>query len=64
MCAIGSAQHVADRVSQYHEEGVDVAIILPISSRPGDPSVASNTYFSVAEELRKRRIISSKQIEV
>ncbi len=64
MCAIGSAQHVADRVSQYHEEGVDVAIILPISSRPGDPSVASNTYFSVAEELRKRRVISTRKIEV
>lgn len=64
MCAIGTAEQVADRVSAYHDNGVDVAIILPIATRQGAGDVAANTYFSVAGEMRRRGLIrgsSSKE---
>ena len=57
MCAIGTAEQVADRVSAYHDNGVDVAIILPIATRQGAGDVAANTYFSVAGEMRRRGLI-------
>lgn len=58
MCAIGTAEQVADRVSAYHDNGVDVAIILPIATRQGAGDVAANTYFSVAGEMRRRGLIN------
>jgi len=57
MCAIGSPAHVADRIVAYHDVGVDVAIILPIATEHGSATGISMTYFSVAEELRKRGVI-------
>jgi alkanesulfonate monooxygenase SsuD/methylene tetrahydromethanopterin reductase-like flavin-dependent oxidoreductase (luciferase family) len=57
MCAIGTAEQVADRVSAYHDNGVDVAIILPIATRQGAGDVAANTYFSVAGEMRRRGLM-------
>jgi probable F420-dependent oxidoreductase len=58
MCAIGTPEHVADRVGAYHDAGVDVAIILPISPQPGNPQPAADTYFSVAKVLRERGTLS------
>ncbi len=60
MCAIGSPQHVVDRIDEFHSQGVNLAIVLPISLEYGDATVASNTFDALGIEIRRRRMMTSK----
>jgi probable F420-dependent oxidoreductase len=57
MCAIGTPVQVANRISEYHDSGVDVAVLLPIATERGEASGIADTYFLVADELRHRGVM-------
>lgn len=55
VCAIGSAEAVADRLEETRAAGATLPLLFPHSLEPGNLDIPAATTRAVAEELRRRR---------